>query len=90
MKPLFLVLTLLFAPLAMADDVNLIATYCKKQWSGDKGLQSYCIKNQRNYKEWVAYIQKRVFDNDQSRIAMKKCVYSHKPDYQKAFECYFD
>ncbi len=89
MKPLFLLIVLLFSPLAMADDVNLIASYCKKQWSGDKGLQSYCIKNQRNYKDWLDYIRKRVFSDDASRIVMKACVNKYKPDYQRAFNCYW-
>lgn len=90
MKSLLLVLALLFAPLAMADDVNQIASYCKELWPGKKGMQSYCIKNQRNYKEWTSYIRKRVFSDDASRITMDKCVKNKKPDYQKAFECYFD
>lgn len=90
MKYVLLILILLMPPIAMADDVNLIATYCKKQWPGKKGMQSYCIKNQRNYKDWTGFIQKRVFTDKRSLNKMKVCVKKYRPNYQRAFECYWD
>lgn len=90
LKKMLLIALLLWAPLSQADDVNRIATFCKQQWPGAKGLQSYCIKNQRNYMEWLDYIRKRVFADDNSRAVMDRCIYNKRPNYQAAFDCYWN
>ncbi len=88
-KIILLVVMLGMVPASWADSTNLIATFCKQQWSGDKGMQSFCIKEKRVYRDWLKYIRKRVFNNKATLVKMDQCIYSHKPDFQKAYDCYW-
>ena len=75
---------------AMAETPGNIATLCKKQWPGQKGQQSYCIKEKRNYQEWLQYNRKRVFANVDARQTIDKCIAKNKPDYRAAYDCAMD
>ncbi len=72
-----------------ADSTNLIASYCKQQWSGQKGMQSFCIKEKRNYRNWLKHIRKRIYSDKVYLLKMDQCIYDHKPDYRRAYDCYW-
>lgn len=74
----------------LAETPGNIASLCKKQWPGEKGQQSYCIKEKRNYQEWLKYNRKRVFANADARLKIDECVAENKPDYRAAYDCVFD
>jgi hypothetical protein len=74
---------------AMAETPGKIATLCKKQWPGSKGLQSYCIKEKRNYQGWLKYTRKRIYANVSERNRVDNCIDKYKPDYREAYDCVF-
>lgn len=73
-----------------AETPNNIAALCKKQWPGNKGMQTFCIKEKRNYQDWMKYVRKRLFRNEDEREKIDDCITDHKPDYREAYDCYFD
>ncbi|MEH6813600.1 MAG: hypothetical protein V7677_13785 [Motiliproteus sp.] len=85
---LFAILLGLALP-SWADSSNLIASYCKKQWPGQKGMQSFCIKEKRNYRDWLKHVRKRIYNNKLSLLKMDQCTSSFNPDYRKAYDCYW-
>ncbi|MEH6473157.1 MAG: hypothetical protein V7752_18120 [Halopseudomonas sp.] len=86
--PALLLLTL--STLSLAETPGNIATLCKKMWPGEKGQQSYCIKEKRNYQEWIKYTRKRVYANVDERQRIDGCVDRYKPNYRDAYDCYFN
>ncbi len=89
-KAVVLIIALVIAAPSWADDSGRIAALCKKQWSGHKGMQSFCIKEKRNYEGWLAYIRKRLHRQPQGLQALDQCISDHRPDYRRAFDCYLD
>lgn len=83
-----LMLLVLASP-SFAGTPGNIATLCKLQWPGDKGLQSFCIKEKRNYQEWLDFSRKRVYADLDKRTLIDECISSHAPDYREAFDCVF-
>ncbi|WP_421870199.1 hypothetical protein [Motiliproteus sp.] len=73
-----------------AETPNNIAALCKKEWPGNKGMQTFCIKEKRNYQDWMKYVRKRVYRDEDEREKIDECIGDHKPDYRKAYDCYFD
>ncbi len=88
-KPLLLTVSLLLSSASGADDSGQIATLCKEKWPGDRGIQSFCIRENRNYRDWLHYTRKRVFSHRTARRKIDNCVSTRKPDYRKAFDCYW-
>jgi hypothetical protein len=86
--PLVLLATL--AGGVQAADSNQIATLCQERWLGQKGMQSYCIKVNRDYYDWLQYIGKRVYRNPELRELMAACEREHAPDYRQVSDCYWD
>lgn len=74
----------------MAKTPGAIASLCKKQWPGQKGQQSYCIKEKRNYQDWLKYKRKRVFAKIEARMTIDECIADHEPDYRAAYDCVTD
>lgn len=83
-------LFLLLSSQSFAGTAGNIATLCKAQWPGDKGLQSFCIKEKRNYQEWLDYSRKRVYANLSDRNRIDSCIADNRPDYRKAYDCVFN
>lgn len=79
----------LLATSSFAETPNAIAALCKKQYPGDKGLQSFCLKEKRNYQEWLKYVRKRVYSDASQRNKVDSCVHSYKPNYREAYDCVF-
>ncbi|RDE19498.1 hypothetical protein DV711_11445 [Motiliproteus coralliicola] len=73
-----------------AETPNNIATLCKSQWPGNKGMQTFCIKEKRNYQDWMKYVRKRVYRDVSEREKIDECILDHKPDYREAYDCYFN
>ncbi len=90
MKLIPALLMVAFTTTAMAETPGNIASLCKKQWPGEKGQQSYCIKEKRNYQEWLKYNRKRVYANVDARNKIDNCIANNKPDYNAAYDCVFD
>ena len=67
-----------------------ITALCKQQWPGDKGQQSYCIKEKRNYQEWLRYNRKRASANVDARNRIDDCMTKYSPDFKEAYDCVFD
>tara|TARA_R110001583_G_scaffold17069_2_gene69526 strand:+ start:1582 stop:1884 length:303 start_codon:yes stop_codon:yes gene_type:complete len=90
LKLLPTLLLLVLSSQSFATTPGAIATLCKKQWPGDKGLQSFCITEKRNYQEWLNYTRKRVFNNVEQRNRVDNCIAANKPDYREAYDCVFN
>ena len=89
--PRLIAIALLFlCSSSFAETPNNIAALCKKEWPGKKGMQTFCIKEKRNYQDWLKYTRKRVFANTSERNRIDGCIKDHKPDYRQAYDCYFD
>ncbi|MCW8886612.1 MAG: hypothetical protein OQK12_15400 [Motiliproteus sp.] len=88
-KLITLVILLALPTLTWADSSNLIASYCKKQWRGNKVMQSFCIKEKRNYRDWLKYIRKRVYSNPYQLAKVDQCIHNFEPDFRRAIDCYW-
>ena len=75
---------------AQAAASNQIANLCQQRWLGQKGMQSYCIKVNRDYYDWMQYVGKRVYRNPELREAMETCERKYAPDYREVSDCYWD
>jgi len=89
LKLLPAVFLLMLSQHSVAETPGNIANLCKQQWPGDKGLQSFCIKEKRNYQEWLDYTRKRVYNNSNDRNRVDSCIADHQPDYREAYDCVF-
>ncbi len=83
-------LLLVLSNLSFAATSGNIATLCKKQWPGDKGLRSFCIKEKRNYQKWINYTRKRVYNDISQRNHIDNCIAKYRPDYREAYDCVFE
>lgn len=83
-------LLLALSSLSLAATPGNIATLCKQQWPGDKALQSFCIKEKRNYQAWINHTRKRVYTNLSQRNRIDSCIAEHQPDYREAYDCVFE
>lgn len=75
---------------AQAAPGGNVASLCKDQWPGNRGMQSYCIKEKMNYYDWLQYIRKRVFSQPPLLQVMDGCIAKYEPDYRRAIDCYWD
>ncbi|WP_210396831.1 hypothetical protein [Motiliproteus sediminis] len=83
-----LLLIALLAPAVQAAPVaNDIAVLCQKTHPGLRAVQSFCIKQHRNYHDWLQYERKRIFNNKKSLAHLDSCVAKNYPDYRQAFDC---
>ena len=84
---LMLAALLLSTTVAAAPAANDIAVMCKKAWPGQRGVQSFCIKTNRDYHDWISYLRKRTAAGSSKLQHLDECVADHYPDYRKAFDC---
>lgn len=89
MRLLMFLLIMLTGP-AQAGAKNEIASFCKKVWPGDKGVQLFCIRENTNYYNWLQYTRKRVFAKKGILEELDECISDNAPDYRKAHICYWD
>ncbi|WP_207061973.1 hypothetical protein [Motiliproteus sp. SC1-56] len=93
-RPLFsalcLGLALAAASVAQAAPDNRIANLCQERWPAQKGMQSYCIKVNREYHDWLQYIRKRVYRDSGLLRALEECQAEYAPDYRQVSDCYWD
>jgi len=73
-----------------ATPAREIAAFCSQSWPGNRGVQSFCIKQQDNYYDWVRYLRKHSATNPRLVSHLDQCTAAHQPDYRKVFDCVQD
>lgn len=80
-------LTAIIQSAQAASPSRSIATFCNQTWSGNRNLQSFCIKEQDNYYDWIRYLRKHSATDPKRLSHLDECVAEHQPNYRNVFDC---